>query len=285
MAKSRLHHHTPQYNNSMGNFGLSYHLEMVKDQERVGQIKAALDEALHPNGIHCELGIGTGIFAIYAASKCKKVYAVERDPSIFNFAKANIERSPYAHKIELILLDAMDFKPQEKADSLLVEMMSIWGINEPQVAVMNHAQEHILKPKGQVMPRQIINLVELGNYDFKVMGIHCETSIPQFTGVTAPRIMSCSAVFNRFDFRTLNQEAIRDTITIESLLSGAINCARLSSLVQLSEHITFYSTDSLMPQTLIPLNELAVKSGDQIQFSADFQVRSSLDESRFSISH
>lgn len=285
MSQSRFHHHTPQYEASIGNFSLSYHLEMIKDQERVGRIKAALDESLQPDGIHCELGIGTGLFAIYAASKCKRVYAVERDPSIFSFAKANIERSPYAHKIELILSDAMNFKPQEKVDSLLVEMMSIWGINEPQVAIMNHAQEHILKSKGQAMPRQIINLVELGHYDFQVMDVHCETSIPQFTGVVAPRIMSCSAVFNRFDFIGLNQEAIKDTIMVESLLSGTINCARLSSLVQLSEHITFYSTDSLMPQTIIPLNELEVKSGDQIQFSADFQVKSSLDESRFSISH
>lgn len=285
MSNSRLQHHTPQYDNSIGNFGLSYHLEMAKDQERVARIKAALDESLQADGIHCELGIGTGIFAIYAASKCKKVYAIERDPAIFNFAKGNIAQSPFAHKIELKLGDAMDFKPVQKADSLLVEMMSIWGINEPQVAIMNHAQRHILAPNTQIMPREIVNLVELGHYDFEVMGIQCKASIPQFTGIVAPRIMTCSAVFNRFDFTTINPERIKQSIHIEAQLNGTINCARLSSLVQLSEKVTFYSTDSLMPQTIVPLNDLVVQRGDKIAFSADFEVRSSLDQAKFSISH
>ncbi len=285
MSNSRLQHHTPQYDNSIGNFGLSYHLEMAKDRERVERIKAALDESLQADGIHCELGIGTGIFAIYAASICKKVYAVERDPAIFNFAKANIAESPFAHKIDLRLGDAMDFKPAEKADSLLVEMMSIWGINEPQVAIMNHAQRHILATNGQIIPRQIINLVELGHYDFEVMGIQCKASIPQFTGIVAPRIMTCSAVFNRFDFTTINPERIKQSINIEAQLNGIVNCARLSSLVQLSENVTFYSTDSLMPQTIIPLNDLVVQRGDKIAFSADFEVRSSLDQAKFSITH
>ncbi len=280
---SRLDHHTPKYGDKVGNFGLSYHLEMLKDSERVGRIKLALDEVLQPNGIHCELGIGTGVFAIYAASKCRKVYAVERDPAIYAFAKQNIEQSEYADRIELHLADALDFVPAEKADTLLVEMMSIWCINEPQVPVMNHAREHILRPDGISIPSKIINLVELGHYDFEVMGIPCPSSIPQFTGITAPRIMTQSSLFNIFNFSEICPTSIEHQIEMETLVDGSINCARLSSLVQLSPSITFYSTDSLMPLTIVPLEARKVQAGKTVGFYSQFQVRTDLERSQFEL--
>ncbi|MBX2873941.1 MAG: SAM-dependent methyltransferase [Saprospiraceae bacterium] len=280
---SRLDHHTPKYEDQVGNFGLSYHLEMLKDTERVGRIRQALDEVLQPDGIHCELGIGTGVFAIYAASKCRKVYAVEKDPAIYAFAKKNIQESIYADKIELYLADGLDFVPEEKADTLLVEMMSIWCINEPQVTVMNHARKHILRAGGVSIPSRIVNLVELGHYDFEVMGVPCPSSLPQFSGITAPRIMTQSAVFNTFDFGKANTETIEDQIQIKALVSGNVNCARLSSLVQLSPSITFYSTDSLMPLTIVPLRARAVQAGDELTFYSQFKVRTDLERSRFEL--
>ncbi len=280
---SRLNHHTPRYEAQMGNFSLSYHLEMLKDQERVRQIKKALDEVLQPDGIHCELGIGTGVFALYAASKCRKVYAIEQDPTIYAFAKKNIESSVYADKIELYLVDALDFIPTEKADTLLVEMMSIWCINEPQIPVMNHARKHILRAGGTSIPTHIINMVELGQYDFEIMGVPCPTSLPQFTGITAPRIMTPSRVFNVFDLAKACPESLETTVSMEVLLSGTINCARLSSLVQLSPSITFYSTDSLMPLTIVPLESRLVAIGEIVEFYGQFRVRTDLERCRFEL--
>lgn len=280
---SRLAHHTPNYQHATGNFDLAYHLEMLKDQERVSRIQLALDEVLEPDYIHCELGIGTGVFSIYAASKCRKVYAVERDPAIFAFAKKNIESSGFADKIELHLADALDFKPDEKADSLLVEMMSIWCINEPQVPVMNYALQHILKADGVSIPSRIVNLIELGHYDFEVMGIPLMSSTPQFTGITAPRIMTSSTVFNSFDFNNHCSIEIEKVIGIEALLSGTINCARLSSLVQLSSNVSFYSTDSLMPLTIVPLESHEVKAGQSLSLRAQFTTRTSLEQSFFEL--
>lgn len=284
MSNSRLDHHSPKYPDAVGNFGLSYHLEMIKDAERVGAIAAALEECLGPETVHCELGVGTGIFAIYAAQRCRKVYAVERDPAVFQLARENIRRSGLEHKIELIQADALDFVPPEKVDTLLVEMMSVWCINEPQIPVLNHAVTHILKDGGQPMPSRIVNLFELGYYDFSALGISCKASIPQFSGITKPRIMTQSYVFNEFDLKNTNPEQVEQTVQITSLLSGRINCARLSSLVQFSPGVTFYSTDSLMPQTIVPLeDEVEVRAGDSLQFTASFDVRTNLDDSRFYI--
>ncbi|HHJ50599.1 MAG TPA: methyltransferase domain-containing protein [Phaeodactylibacter sp.] len=284
MNKGRLQHHTPAYENAVGQFGLPYHLEMIRDAERTGRICAALHETLKPHYIHCELGAGTGIFSIYAARRCKKVYAVEKDPAILEFARENIERAGLKNKIELIHEDALNFRPPQKADNLLVEMMSIWCINEPQVPVMNHALKHILKKDGQRTPMSITNLIELGHYDFGALEVECKASITQFTGITAPRIMTASHVFNKYDFSMQNPEEITQSIEIPILLSGTLNCARLSSLVQLSPGITFYSTDSLMPQTIVPLqNERKVKAGERIRLHASFKLRSNVDEMKLMV--
>jgi predicted RNA methylase len=283
MSNSRIDHHTPQYSDALGNFGPAYHLELIRDTERVNRICAALDETLHADSIHCELGAGTGIFSIYAARRCRKVYAVEQDPEILQMARANIERAGLTDKIELIHADALTFRPAEKVDTLLVEMMSIWCITEPQIRMLNHATRHILKVGGSPMPSRIVNTFELGHYDFEVMGVSCPASIPLFSGITQPRIMTTSQVFNTFDLSRQNPENISHAVDISSLLSGRINCARLSSLVQMSENITFYSTDSLMPQTLVPLQEIAVKAGDRLRFSASFKTRTSIEAGEFGI--
>lgn len=281
MSNSRIDHHTPHYADALGNFGPAYHLELIKDTERVNRICAALDESLTEDSIHCELGAGTGIFTIYAAQHCRKVYAVEQDPEVFKIAQANIARSGLAPKIELIQADAMTFRPEVKADTLLMEMMSIWCITEPQVPMMNHALEHILKPDGIPIPSRIVNIFELGHYDFEVMGVRCTASIPLFSGIAQPRIMTTSQVFNTFDLSQPNAGCIDHTVELTSLMGGRINCARLSSLVQMSANVTFYTTDSLMPQTLVPLNELSVKAGDRLRFTASFTTRSSLEAAQF----
>ncbi len=285
MTKTRLKHHTPVYQDSIGNFGLAYHLEMIKDVERVGQIKRALDQVLQADTLHCELGVGTGIFAIYAAQRCRKVVAVERDPALAAIARKNIEAAQLSHKIEILEMDALDFFPEEKFDTLLVEMMSIWCINEPQVQVMDHARQHLLKPKAKVIPQRIINLVELGQYDFEVDGITCKASLPQFSGVRAPRIFSTSQVFLTLDFTEQVIWEGEKEMTIKPLLSGLVNCVRLSSLVELTDGINFYGTDSLMPPTIVPLTEAFwVNAGESLSFGAAFQWRTNLDDSRFWLS-
>lgn len=284
MINSRTAHQTPRYPDSIGSFALAYHLEMIRDRERVGRICAALNESLTPETIHCELGAGTGLFAIYAAQRCARVYAVERDPAVYAIAKSNIERSGVGDKIELILADACDFRPPERVDTVLAELLSIWCIDEPQVAVMNHAREHILRPGGRFLPSTVVNLVELGHYDFGIQGVSCPAVLPQFSGVTPPRIMTNSQVAFRLDFRASNPEQVRASVRLEALVGGSINCARLSSLVQFSPLVSFYTTDSLMPLTIVPINELAVAPGTLLEFIAECRLRETLDACNFSVS-
>jgi protein arginine N-methyltransferase 1 len=284
MASSRNEHHSPDYRDKSGKFSLAYHLEMIRDQERVGQICRALDQVLRPESVHCELGAGTGLFAVYAAQRCAKVYAVERDPAVYAWAKKNIAGSGRLwEKIELVLADAVDFRPPEKVDTLLVEMMSIWGIHEPQVPIVNHARAHLLKPTGTVIPGAVTNLVELGEYDFSTHGVQCPAVMPQFTGVTAPRIKTISVAVGRYDFGREVPLSHQVSVEIPVLAGGMINCARLSSIVEMSPSVSFYSTDSLMPLSIVPLEPLRVHRGDIVRFQASWTCRTSLEEAKFDV--
>lgn len=281
---SRTEHHTPDYGESeKGNFRLAYHLEMVSDQERVGQFKKAIDKVVSQDTIFCEVGCGTGIFSIHAARRAKKVYAVELDPEVYAFAKKNIEASGLTN-IELINGNAMDVELPEKADVVFCEMLSIWMIDEPQVLVMNSVVKNILKPGGMTIPEKIVNLAELCNVDYVYDGIEIKASTAQFTGIKPPRIMTESKVFNTVNLNEVNEESVDKSVSFTALTSGEVNAVRLSSIVKLCDGLNFFSTDTLMPLTILPLeNASYIEDGKVISLRGKFDYRIDIDDAQFSL--
>jgi len=281
---ARTKHHTPDYSDtSKGNFRLAYHLEMVSDSERVGQFKAAIDTVVNSETIFCEVGCGTGIFSIHAARTAKKVYAVELDPEVYAFAKKNIEASGLTN-IELIHGNAKDVLLAEKADVVFCEMLSIWMIDEPQVSVMNSVVRNILKPGGITIPEKIVNIAELCNVDYMYDGIEIKASIAQFTGIKPPRIMTESKVFDTYKLNEINEEKVDKSISFTTLTSGEVNAVRLSSIVKLCEGLNFFSTDTLMPLTIVPLQKsLYIEDSSEINLHAKFNFRVDIDDAEFSL--
>lgn len=282
-AITRTLHHSPHYNHSdKGNFDPAYHLEMISDPERVGLFKKGIDKAVNEKTVFCDLGCGTGLFTVYAAHKAKKVYAVDYDESILEVARENIEKSGLSDKITLIHSNALSVKLPEKVDVVFCEMLSIWMIEEPEILVMNHAQKNLLKPRGITIPEKVINLAELCNADYVFGGIEMKASIAQFTGIKRPRIMSESRVLNMFSFDKQNPETIKNEVDFTALTSGLVNSVRLASIAKIAEGINFYSTDTLLPLTIVPLNkELYVKEGQRVRFSASYKHRESINNAHF----
>ena len=282
---SRIKHHTPYYDSEgKGEFDLSYHLEMISDLERVRLFKEGIDKLVDSDSIFCELGCGTGIFSIYAAIKAKKVYAIEIDENVFAVAKRNVERCGLADKIVLICGDVFKTVLPEKVDVVFCEMLSTWLIEEPQVLAINHAKKNFLKSEGIIIPEKIINLVELCNMDYKFGDIEFKTPFVQFTGIKHPRIMTESKTVDVVNFIRHNKLKVNKSTELETLTSGLINSARLSSIVKISEGVNFYSTDTLMPLTIVPLkNELNVKERQKVIFNSNYKYRSNLIDADFQV--
>ena len=280
---SRIVHHRPRYDDPKGEFKKSYHLEMVTDQQRTGAIFRALRRSLTPDAVFCELGCGTGIFSIFAASRCKKVYAVELDPALYKVAKRNIEASPYCDKIELIHEDAARVTLPHKVDVIFCEMMSIWCVEEPQIPVFNHAYQHLLKPGGLFLPTRIVNMAELGFFHFKIQDIEIKASMPLFTGIPRTGIMTSRSACKTLDFSAPVDEDLSCESRFECFGEGTLNCAKLTSIVQMGPQTIFSGSDSLMPLTVVPLAEpLTVTHGDKIHFQAKVHARMDLNEAVFS---
>jgi protein arginine N-methyltransferase 1 len=281
---SRIDHHRPgyEYARGLGQFKKSYHLEMVADQSRTSAIFRALDEVLRPGTLFCELGCGTGLFSIFAAKRAKKVYAVEVDPDLAKVAAGNIRRSGFGERIELIEGDAREVELPERVDVIFCEMMSIWAIEEPQVPVFNSTFGRMLKPGGVFLPQRIVNLVEVGSYNFSFHGIEIRAATPIFAGIARAAVMTESRVARTLDFSALVDSDLSCEVELRVLGSGRANCARLTSIVQMSPDVVFSGSDSLMPPTIVPLEEdVVISAGERLLFQASARARSDLGEASF----
>jgi predicted RNA methylase len=287
---SRIDHHRPQFPDTSGFFKKSYHLEMVTDPTRTESVFRALRRALRPDDVFCELGCGTAIFSIFAAERCKKVYAVEMDPKMVEIAAENIRKSRFADRIELIDGDALEVPlpasrngdGSEHVDTVFCEMMSIWCVEEPQVPIANRARRDLLKHGGQMLPLRIVNLVELGYHPFRVGDIAIKAAIPLFTGVARPAVMTERRVCKVLDFSDVVSPDLGADIELDAIASGQVNCAILSSVVQLGPEVVFSGSDSLMPPTVVPLSEeVPVKAGGRLRFRASVRARSDMGEATF----
>jgi predicted RNA methylase len=280
---TRVKHQKPGHKNQ-GKLSLSYHLEKVSDVERVSLFKKGIDKVVNENTVFCDLGCGTGIFSIYAARKAKKVYAVEIDDNIFSVAKENIQKSGLSKKIIPLKEDASTFSLPEKVDVVFCEMLSIWMIEEPQVEIMNHAIKELLKSGGIMIPEKVINLAELCSFDYEFEHIRMKAPIAQFTGIKRPRIMTESNVFNVISFDEINSSEVSHSMEFKTLTSGLVNSVRLSSIIKIADGINFYSTDSLMPLTVVPLeNEIIVSEGQEIKLAVNYTHSESINNVHFEI--
>jgi predicted RNA methylase len=249
----RIAYNRPNYEGGRGQFNPAYHYEMVSDAERVGQIKAAIDATVTPETVFCELGAGTGIFSIYAARKARKVYAVEIDPATAAFARRNIENAGMSDRITLIEGDATRVALPERVDVTLCEMLSTGLIEEPEVPALNWARSELLKPGGVTIPGRICNMVELCQTQYVFDGIEIRCFYFEFAGIRKPRLLSRSACYHIADFAQPVPETVDVRCPVEIIAGGVANCVRLTSIVELAPGVIFYSTDSLMPPIVLPL--------------------------------
>jgi len=280
---SRVAHHQPAYQELHGQFRRSYQLEMVGDAARVGAILRALDETLEPEHVFCEVGCGSGIFAIEAAKRCRKVFAIELDLGTADLAEENVRRSGFREQIEILRGDALHVHVPERVDVVLCEMMSIWAVEEPLIPVSRRIQRDVLRPGGTLLPSRVVNLVELGWYPFCVHDVRVPAVIPLFTGIPPAHVLTESRVCRALEIGAPIGPDLGGEVVLEAVASGWINCAVLRSVVQMGPTVTFAGSNSLMPPTVVPLEEsLAVHAGQTIRFCAEVTERGTLESGRFS---
>jgi predicted RNA methylase len=280
----RTGHHNPAFNEFSGRFKQSYHLEMIRDIRRVEAIKRAIAAVANPSGSFLELGCGSGLFTKYAADKFALAIGVEGDRNMYQVASQLCGISD-GNSNGAILGDAFELVLGRRFDVLLCEMLSTWLITEPQVPVIRRARKKFLTNGGCIIPRRVVNLFELGNFEFGNDLVTLPVAIPQFTGIPAPTIVTASTIANQIDFEVDELSGDRSgAVEVVALADCKVNAARLSSIVDLSPGVSFYSTDTLMPLTIAPITqECIVSRGEKLIFSYRYQHRTAMEDVHLSV--
>lgn len=274
----------PPASKSGVSFPLTNHLAMVADQARVSTIMRALDKVLAPGVDFCEVGCGTGVFTLFAASKGCRVVAIERDPTVLSIAQRAVEDAELAGDVTFIeasFEDVASLPHMGRADVVLCEMLSPWLVRESQVAAAAHAKKRLLKPAGRLIPEQVVNRVELGWIEYSPFGVHVPTPAYESDRQQTATVMTEAIVFNIVELGEA-AASVEHSVQLKSLASGALNCARLSSIVQLTSGVPFFSSLSMMPIAVVPLvGSVEVSINQRIQFSAQYRYGRSLAQAEF----
>jgi hypothetical protein len=273
----------PTYQTITGGFPLGHHLEMVMDLPRVTTICRAVEFHAAPEKSFIELGTGAGLFLEHARHIYADVTGVEKDPVVLGVARRTMS-APGPSNWELVAGDAREVVLSKYYDVALCEMLSTWCIVEPQVSVIRAAKQRLLHRAAKIIPSRIINLLELGYVQFGVGPVSLPTPHLTLMGVRAPTIMSLSQVASVIDFTGdggLGDEAA-GSVVVELLVGGAVNCVRLTSLVELAPGINWYSSDTLMPPIIYPLVEAVnVRTGTVATVDYTCEYGQGLDRTEF----
>ena len=285
---SRITYNNPQ--NSAGALGLPYHYEMLQDVDRVQPFKEAVQRSCKDK-IVLESGTGSGVWSITAArAGAKKVYAVEYDPSIAEFATKNFTKAGFMGNgngkdiAKLLQKDTTTVSldkdlENNKAEVVIAENLSTWQVTEPQIQIMNHINSELAEPDAIRFPSIIHNSVELAytEYSFLDAAVTLRTHYFEFTGIRGTKEqLSDSVVFQTVDMsKADNPTFVEDSIMIPVTKAGTINCVRLTSPLIVHDDILFEASDSLMPPVVVPLKEdLKVSVGDTVRVDISYETNS-----------
>ena len=143
----------------------------------------------------------------------------------------------------------------EKADLIVCEMMDTALIDEEQIPVLNHARK-FLKKTGEIIPKGIINTVELVNLERDYVhwdeeGVHYE-------------LFSDAKVYSKLDFLEDINPNFEEIISVKANRDGMVNGLKITTFTKLNDDIICGPTPMLNPPLLVPLDNRSVKSNDLI---------------------
>eukprot|EP00668_Euglena_longa_P033221 GGOE01042760.1.p1 GENE.GGOE01042760.1~~GGOE01042760.1.p1 ORF type:complete len:412 (-),score=140.45 GGOE01042760.1:75-1310(-) len=174
-----------------------FHFAMVNDFDRNEFYKTALKRVLTPESKVLEIGTGSGLLAMLAATiGCKWVVAVEANRHMAELAVQNIHLNGLQHKIRVVSRLSTELQPCDfpsPPDVLVSELFGTLLLGESALDYIHDARTRLLAPKAKVVPPagcQMATLIECPQ-------LEVITSVTQWGGL---------------DLRFLN--ALQDTATV-----------------------------------------------------------------------
>lgn len=260
-----------------------YQFNLLCDAPRVKGFRDAIKRQVNPGDLVVELGGGSGILSIFAAQAGARVVYVEVDPEVAILAETFIKDLGLESKIVIELCDATEFECFPRADVVICEMLDTAMIDELQVAVMNHAIKHVLKPGGIAIPGGATTSAQLAAVDFRVAGM--DFPLPHFDTPTTNRIvarLSRRTDFHTADFRQQNALDVNAESDILATEDGVVNAVVIGTTLALGQDIVLEGTPWLNPDLVLPVTPTTVRAGTNYPLNISYRMGSSFSGLQYS---
>lgn len=260
-----------------------YHHNMLMDDNRMQNFKAAISHAVRPGAKVLELGGGTGVLSWFAAANASKVWCVEYNPDLVKEARRFLALNPHGHKVEVVHADAFDYLPPEPVDVVICEMIHVAMLREKQVEVIEAFKQRYLQrfggPLPLFIPEAVVMAVQPLQQDYDFEG-YCAPIVQfqQHTLHPGTAEMALPSVYSILDFSQPTDTLIRWEGSFRMEGSGTLNALRFITKNILTVLLDQSTTiDWLNHYMVLPLGEpLRVKMGDEVQVSFQYRAGNSI---------
>lgn len=263
---------------------LHYHHNMLKDEHRMSNFKAAIEYLVLDGAKVLELGGGTGVLSCFAANKASKVWCVEYNPDLVAESRRFLALNPHGHRVEVIHADASDYLPPEPVDVVICEMIHAAMLREKQVEMIESFKQRYLRRFGGALPsfipEAVIMAVQPLQQDYNFFGYYAP--IIQFQNAHAAQAdsieMAEPIIYSTMDFSLPNTQKIQWEGHFIVTRDGTVNALRFLTKNILAIQLEQISTiDWLADYLVLPLKiGIEAGAGDVLHVSFSYLSGSSI---------
>jgi protein arginine N-methyltransferase 1 len=210
---------------------LHYHHNMLMDENRMANFKAAIDYAVSPGAKVLELGGGTGVLSWFAAAHARKVWCVEFNPDMVREARRLLSKNRNGERVEVVHADAFEYLPPEPVDVVICEMIHVGMLREKQVEVIEAFKRRYKARFGGPLPRFIPEAVLMAvqplQQQYGFHGFHAPIVQFQEHG-DSPRTIELAepAIYSTLDFAYPTGLDVRWEGEFRIVRQGTVNALR-----------------------------------------------------------
>ncbi len=262
---------------------LHYHHNMLMDQNRMKNFKAAIEYVVKPGHKVMELGGGTGVLSWFAAAAgAEKVWCVEYNPELVKEARRLLALNKHGDKVEVVHANAFEYLPPEPVDAVICEMIHVAMLREKQVEMMESFKRRYRErfgadiPLPTLIPTAVVMAAQPLHeaYDFEGY----QAPIIQFQQIpgdfSATTEMAPHEVYSVLDFIEPTSMDIAWEGNFVISQNGTVNAIRIITkniLAVVAENST--TIDWLNHFLALPLNNpVKVNAGDTLRVSFKYRA-------------
>lgn len=267
---------------------LNFHQMLLRDSVRMNLYRKAIFETVRKGDVVMDLGCGTGILSFLACKAgASRVYAIEQG-AVIELAKELSLKNGFGDSIVFIQGHSKKVSLPEKADVILTETISNFGLEQELISCLIDARRRLLKKTGRMIPQAITLLAALaqapkiyegidwwskqpGGFDFSPLRPLAINNFYQ--KVIDPRSLLSPAVeISTTDFRKVSSPHISSNRSLTCVKQGIVHGIAGWFSAELSPHVILSNEPprktSCWSHVFFPISEpLAVRPGQKIRVS------------------